>query len=589
MLILPLSLYALSAMAAPEMLTDKELSNKFVSVLKDVEVENLLEGSTEFNECRKKNEFDPKVVSKDEREKKAKLAEECFKEKLSQKNTKDLQELSNNLGLQSYGLVQSNNVKAISGYLGDKMYKAMTGIDRKDKENKDMLKFKNRKLIDQKVFIQLYTTQLGKNALFEISRFCFENLRLKNAPADSEKDFVKYWGKVLANPNATVEVVDTGSGGFGKITNTTDEGAIYKDIFKGISADANFNVDQLGGFFDFCSNQIRPLCEDFEKTPKESTDDKMPVGANACLTKSKLQNIRKAITSSELIKEQFEKDLSGGFAVSLDKGQKAKFYDRGKSDESKSLDNLTNVASIDMLKGGTTESQMDMTAKCAERPEMKDCEGYLVVDDSRLKVEHAADMDLRMKKEMEKARVRAIKDESDKGLEDYLTDNGYFDLLKKWKADNLTIDQIEVEIDKIFEAKRIATLETIQNKLGKRQISEEEITKKGLNKKELTQANVKESQEERARLAQVVLFNNIITSHLKLVKKEGDTEVEVGRNVNAWKKEQQGLENAKEIDQELFAGIKNSIKPEEGGGGAKDNSIVGIGMLDSILGKGKED
>ena len=586
MLILPLSLYAISAMAAPEILTDKELSNKFVSVLKDVEVENLLAGSTEFNECRKKNEFDPKV-SAAEREKKAKSAEECFKEKLSRKNTKDLQELSNNLGLQSYGLVQSNNVKAISSYLGDKMYKAMTGIDRKDKENKDMLKFENRKLIDQKVFIQLYTTQLGKSALFEISRFCFENLRLKNAPADSDKDFVKYWGKVLANPNATVEVVDTGSGGFGEITNTTDEGAIYKDIFKGISADANFNVDQLGGFFDFCSGKIRPLCDEFEKAPKESSDDKMPVGANACLTKEKLQNIRKAISSSELVKEQFEKDLSGGFAVSLDNGLKAKFYDRGKSDESKSLDNLTNVASIDMLKGGTTEGQEDMAAKCAKEPERKDCEGYLVVDDSRQKVEHAADMDLRMKKEMEKARVREIKKDNGKGLEEYLTDNGYFDLLEKWNNDkNLNIEE---EIDKIFEAKRIATLGAIQNKLGKRQVSEDEITKKGLDKKELTEVNVKEAQEERARLAQVVLFNNIITSHLKLVKKEGDTEVEVGRNVNAWKKEQQGLENAKQIDQELFAGIKNSIKPDEGGGGAKDNSIVGIGMLDSILGKGKED
>lgn len=586
MLILPLSLYALSAMAAPEILTDKELSNKFVSVLKDVEVENLLEGSTEFNECRKKNEFDPKA-SATERENKAKSAEECFKEKLSRKNTKDLQKLSNNLGLQSYGLVQSNNVKAISSYLGDKMYKAMTGIDRKDKENKDMLKFENRKLIDQKVFIQLYTTQLGKNALFEISRFCFENLRLKNAPADSEKDFVKYWGKVLANPSAEVEVVDTGSGGFGEITNTTDEGAIYKDIFKGISADANFNVDQLGGFFDFCSGQITPLCKKFEDAPKEASDDKMAVGANACLTKSKLQNIRKAITSSELIKKQFEKDMSGGFAVSLDDGKKATFYDRGKSDESKSLDNLTNVASIDMLKGGTTESLEDMAAKCAKEPERKDCEGFLVVDDSRLKVEHVADMDLRMKKEMEKARVREIKKDNDKGLEEYLTDNGYFDLLKKWKEDKSL--NIEEEIDKIFEAKRIATLGAIQNKIGKRQISEEEITEKGLDKKELTAANVKESQEERARLAQVVLFNNIITSHLKLVKKEGDTEVEVGRNVNAWKKERQGLENAKEIDQELFAGIKNSIKPDEGGGGAKDNSIVGIGMLDSILGKGKED
>lgn len=576
-LILSLGFLSLSSWAAPEIGSDEDLNKKLITVIKEVQVEGILGKSTEFNECAKKNEFDPKL-EKEEREARAKAAEECFKEKLANKEGKELQELSQKLGLQSYGLVQSNNVKEISQYLGDKMYKAMTGIDRKDLKNKEMLKFENRKLINQKVFIQLYTTQLAKNALFEISRYCFENLRLEGQEEVVDKDFVSYWEKVLAGGKPIEKVVDTGSGGFGKVSNTSSEGDIYKDIFQGISRNPDFNVDQFSKFFQFCTEQIGELCKVYEKAPvpsNSSPGNRMQVGANSCLTKSRLQEIRKAITNSEKIQEQFKKDLSGGFALQLDKGKKAKYFDPSK-DEANSIDNLTNFSSVDMLKGKKNESDME---NCEKNVEVPECDGYLAVGDTRLKAEHAADMDLRLKKEMEKARVREIKEKNDQGMEEYLTENGYFDLLKEWEA-NKSLD-MEKEIEKIFEAKRLATLGAIKNKLGRRQISEDELKSEGLDQNELKKENMQASKEERARLAQVVLFNNIITSHLDLLNTQGE---KVGRNVNAWKKEQEGLENAKEIDPSLFAGIKNSIDTS-GGSGVKDSTIVGIGMLDSILGK----
>jgi hypothetical protein len=582
-LILSLSLLSLSSWAA-EIGSDEDLNKKLITVIKEVQVESILGKSTEFNECVKDNEYNPKL-SETEREAEAKKAEDCFKKKLAGKKGKELQELSQKLGLQSYGLVQSNNVKEISQYLGDKMYKAMTGIDRKDLKNKEMLKFKNRKLINQKVFIELYSTQLAKNALFEISRYCFENLRLKKGVADvdiTEKEFVTYWGAVLAGEEP--EVVDTGSGGFGKITNTSSEGDIYKDIFKSISNNPNFQVDQFSTFFDFCSKQINKLCTEFEKSTANDTSspndsnpsNKMQVGANSCLTKSRLQQIRKAIANSDKIKEQFDEKLSGGPTLRVDKPEgMAKFFNPSK-DEANSIDNLTNFSSVDMLKGEKKNSVMENCEKNAEHP---DCDGYLAVGDTRLKAEHAADMDLRLKKEMEKARVREIKDMNNQGMEEYLTENGYFDLLEKWNK-NEPLD-MEAEIEKIFEAKRLATLGAIKSKLGRRQISEDELKSDSLDEKTLKKENIQASKEERARLAQVVLFNNIITSHLTLRDTKGE---EVGRNVNPWKKEQQGLEDAKEIDSSLFAGIKNSIDTSEGSG-TKGNNIVGLTMLDNILGK----
>lgn len=585
-LILSLTLISLSPLAQsqPEIGSDEDLNKKMVTVIKEVQVEGIIGKSTEFNECVEKNKFEPKL---DETERKARAlaAEKCFTEKLAKKKGDELKKLSQKLGLQSYGLVQSNNVKEISQYLGDKMYKAMTGIDRKDLKNKEMLKFKNRKLINQKVFIELYSTQLAKNALFEISRYCFENLRIENQEDVSTKDFVTYWKDVLAGGKPSENVVDTGSGGFGQVTNTSSEGDIYKDIFKGISSNPNFQVEQFSTFFEFCTNQISKLCSTFENpktpdAPNNGKDNKMQVGANSCLTKSRLQEIRKAIANSDKIRTQFDKELTGGPSLKVDEPEDMAEFFKPSKDEVNSIDNLTNFSSVDMLKGKKNDSVLE---RCEKKAELPECDGYLAVGDTRLKAEHAVDMDLRLKKEMEKARVREIKEDGDKGMKEYLTENGYFELLKKWESNEANLD-IEKEIEKIFEAKRKATLGAIKSKLGRRQISEDEMKEKGLDQKKLQKENIQASKEERARLAQVVLFNNIITSHLDLLDTKGE---KVGRNVNPWKKEQQGLESAKEIDPSLFAGIKNSIDTS-GDNGTKGNNIVGITILDTILGKEKK-
>ena len=63
-LILPLvviSPFAFSAGTDFKEISDTEIRNRLVSVVKDVEVENKLNGSSEFKKCRDKNKFDPKT------------------------------------------------------------------------------------------------------------------------------------------------------------------------------------------------------------------------------------------------------------------------------------------------------------------------------------------------------------------------------------------------------------------------------------------------------------------------------------------------------------------------------------------------
>src|SRR5690606_29580802 len=97
-------------------------------------------------------------------------------------------------------------------------------------------------------------------------------------------------------------------------------------------------------------------------------------------------------------------------------------------------------------------------------------------------------------------------------------------------------------------------------------------------KEQLVGTASNESKEERARLAQVVMFNNIITSHLSLKRREGDNLVDVGRNTGAWRKEQQALERA-DVNAGLFENLKASDGEEGGGGGIGNSQIADFSVL----------
>jgi hypothetical protein len=563
-------------------LSDTELSNKFISTVKDLQIQSTLEKTAEFNECRSKSQYDPNdpntmtEVSK---------AEECFKQKLAGKTPAQIADLSKKLGLQSYGLVESQNVKDVEKYLADKMYQVMTGVDRTNTNQQALLesmKFKNKSLVDQKDFIDLYTTQLGKNALFEISRFCFENFR-NNTKTDVHT-FAEHWSDFISSPTpedynlSITTLTDRGEPKFDQII-TTDKNTIYKSVFKSISNDdKKATPEVMGKFFGFCSKNISGLCSQYEA---DHTHTKP--GGNACLAKARLQEIRKTLANMDQVSKQFQQMDGSSTGIKLDGNGQVKVFDRGNSNAMASIDNLTNFSSSDVINGGTKNSTLGDKAKaCAQTPEIKACEGFLIVDDSVGKVEHDIALEMTLKKEAELERVRQLVKAKDQSLDTYLTENGYFDMIDKVHKG----EDIEKLITENFDAKKQAAIDSIANTIGKRQVS----TKDDNTTKEVAAIGdaAKETIEERARLAQVVLFNNIITSHLDLVKRDPTTKVEekIGRNINVLDKEVKSLEQA-QVDVSLFSGLKDAVgqsKPAN----TKDNSIVGLGMLDSILGKPAE-
>jgi predicted RNase H-like HicB family nuclease len=271
-------------------------------------------------------------------------------------------------------------------------------------------------------------------------------------------------------------------------------------------------------------------------------------------------------------------DKSASLYLSALKGQPFKMYGNGADDET--VDDLTNYASKDFVEGGLSQDELfkEAAEKCQARPELSECEGIISNGESFEKAKHAVEQEMTLRREVEMARIRELK-KNPESLEKYLEENGYADILDQFKKGKLNEAGIEEKVGQAFEAKKIALLQQMNAKLGKRQVSVNSNNPNTQLTKSEVDAVVQETKEERARLAQVVLFNNIITGHLELKKEDGST---VGRNVNVWKKEEKGLESS-QVNSNLFQNIKSSNADAQGL--SREDKISGFQIIDSLLGK----
>jgi hypothetical protein len=81
------------------------------------------------------------------------------------------------------------------------------------------------------------------------------------------------------------------------------------------------------------------------------------------------------------------------------------------------------------------------------------------------------------------------------------------------------------------------------------------------------------------------MFNNIITSHLELTRKKADGTTEsAGRNINAWKKEEEALTKDAKVNTSLFANMKATDNGQGTKGVGDDEQLGGAGFIDTLLG-----
>jgi len=576
-IILSFILFSSGTFAGNE-ISDEAIADKFMTVFKGKEITQTLSGSEQVNKCTKEHKFEKGQASNSTS---LNNAIECFKKSLT-KDPKKLGELADSLELEKFGLIKSKNSEEITSFLSDKMYEAMTGIDVKERDQqkiRDQLLFKNRKIIDQKVFFEMYVTQLQKNAMFEVSRFCFENFRDENNKDLSTFD--QHWKNLFNNTASAVKETDTGSAPIGlSATSFTekDQSKLQEEILLSMGNIQNSDkVKSMGVFFNFCMSKIIPLCAEFEikvsTTPATGAPAaEMPKGANACLTKGRIQALRKTLVASQKILSESFNDIPPD-QLRLSLTDVNAFVPNG----DKSIDNLTSVTSQDAIQGDGTA--IKAAEDCLKNSSDTKCDSFVQVGDQFAEARHDIELKLSLKKEVEIARINALKSENT-NLEKFLEDNGYVVLLKKFREDPGSVN-FEKEIAAVFEAKKIAALAQIDIKLGKRQLTEAEAAKTGT-RDDVVKLNAQIVLEEKARLAQVILFNNIITSQLAIQEK--DSGKELGRNISGLKKEIAGLKSSG-VEEGLFEGLKTNVDSQPNNSSDINGGFSGFGIIDTILGQ----
>lgn len=611
-------------------LTDQEIRQKLISVAQDIKNEDILKGVNDLDDC--KRNFRPPSGADNT----AALTslQSCINGKFTGKSEEQIKSISDKLNLETFNLIPSKTVKNVTDYLSKKLYKNLTGVDLDERDQAQRiknLKFGNKKQVDQKEFFDLYKNQLAKNAIFEISRFCFVDFRWGAAPTPRADNFMGHWDDLKdfatpvdittlsGSPRSSLLTVNDNGGPFdGSTTATTPTGTAesYQDIFKNIfgSGTTPPAPEKLDHFFSFCGQNIKKMCDDFENTLKSATGPQgrttavtsasptgspstpastaPTVGEKACIAKNRLTAYRNAFNASDQVYNEFVNGQGQGQSFSVALRTAVKRYERGNGANEKSLTDLTNNASHDFYEANKNESNQD-AEDCARNGADDACEKFIVIGDSRENIANNTDLVYLAKKEAERARIEALIRGNQQSLNDYL-DKNYPDL--KAKLDSDTTGTVKNDLPKLiaarWEAKRLAMQQEIQDRLGKRQITEAEATSGGSaggsggamasQAKTYARENAQNALNEKARLSQVVFFNNIIASSLELKKANGSGGFQtLGRNVGAINSE---IEAARSETQqsELFQNLQSTLGRNGGSGGSSSGGLSGTESINNI-------
>jgi hypothetical protein len=602
-------------------ISDADISRKLVGVARDIQNEQILKNATDLQGCRDKFQENPQASGA------ITTLENCIKGKVGTGATAAA--LSDKLDLETYKLIPSKSVQNVTKYLTKKLYLELTGVDIEEQDvakKIQAMKFSNKKQVDHKDFYALYKNQIAKNALYEVSRFCFLDLRRTGPPKNQQNEvlttFIEHWDNLdeFANKRNLPQddpyrnlLTDSGEPKFedSQSGSANDPNQSYTNMMRNIfnGPTTQIQSERLQNFFFYCGQKINELCKDFEdkcidQTTKlrrrdcgtpASTNPAAPAapiaGSNACLAKTRLTAFRSAMKASDKIVEEFDKNAGSDISIMLNPNEVVKRYQRGTgSGNEKSLNELTNNASIDFYKASEQDNSDDEAQKCIDS-DGRDCEQFEIVDDSVARIKTNNEIVYEAKRLAEMERVKDLAQKGGLNLETYI-DTYYPDL--KEIAKN-SPNELVAEIGKKWDARREALKKEIQNRIGDRQITETEAAKAAssgtpfANKgQETAVENAKQALNEKTRLAQIVFFNNIISSSLNLQTQSGQS---LGRNIQAFDNEVDSAEN--DVQSGLFDNLRTSLKTTGGSSGGSsqltgNESVTNIDFLDQFIGIPKD-
>lgn len=564
------------------------LSERFVTTVKEAQIDATFLKVPEVEACAA-NITAEDLKDPDEVKKKQAQSAKCLRDKMATVDPAELEALSKKLELQPYGLVKGKGNQEIIDYFSNRLEKALYGKDGDNKVRKI-----NQKIVDQKVFLDIYETQVGKNILLEISQYCQGRLKFNDAPT-KRYDYMN--PARLDDPGLISKWTDTD-------TITLSSGA-DEDIYKKFGDDVvgedrtpESVKKRLNNIFQFCTAMIPKMCDVYEKCacirnknipgnenipcviPDGISCEDPNKGQHSCHVAARLRGYRTNLAAVAATQEQF-KALNGGTALGLSRPRDV--YDSKSAGENESIDDLTSLTSTDVgqvLSDDKIKQQVEEfdAKECAQNPERKECENYFYSQDEALKFANAG-VGFQAATAVEAAKINTMVNDKDK-LKKYLEKRGYLELVKQLDEGKNT-EEIVKKAQGLFEAEREATFQEMNEAFRRKQVVKDEAKPESTTKPVF---NVKSELENRSKsFQQLLLFNNVVTSYLSLQKKDAKGELQdAGLNVKALEREL-GKAGQNEKLQSSLSFFQNL-----GTGGSQiqagENPLVDINFLDSVLG-----
>ena len=166
-------IFALIAFCLPALgLAIEEDPSLYLTALKEGQIEEKILESEVFKSCQAEIASAGDLTTDAGKEK----VRECLQNKLSDVSEEQLNDFSNAIEL-DVAFKENKNSKSLREYLSKRIYNAIHGPNAY--ENKEL---KNRKFVDHALYLELYKSQLSKNLILDVSRYCLENVGIKGEP-----------------------------------------------------------------------------------------------------------------------------------------------------------------------------------------------------------------------------------------------------------------------------------------------------------------------------------------------------------------------------------------------------------------------
>ena len=383
--------------------------------------------------------------------------------------------------------------------------------------NTEQQKTNPAKVVDHKVFYDLYEAQISKNVISAISSYCIEaqdgplflipqnadtrkQTRQKNI--DKLKDFSP---SAVEGEKSTNTSAQQWNGCAKNIQDTCDERGEYAKIKD--KSDKEFKVEKA----DYKYSKPR-----------------------ACVITKLLKNARQSLLKITQIKKVMEENATES-GRGLQGNKEIEVYSGGKDKSSKSIDDLTSLTSSELAKSGYKEGvdeKKKLIEKCEKASDATDpaCEGIILskekADEEQKKLEEYA-----LRTEVLTQKLKDDKTMTKEEVGSYLKEQGYSeDDIKKMLEKDLA--KVREEIAQRYEQEKEAINKELKARLEKKTVKQDD--KDNESKTSRINELKKELDSKPEEYKQLIHYNNVVQGFLSFKGDDGgDNAVSIARELES--------------------------------------------------------